>query len=54
MIGFVKCGSFEGLNDHCDNNVPSYVKNKINLKADKFTDGLYIFFDTFEGRFSVN
>jgi len=50
MIGFVKCGGFQNLTDHFDNNVPQYIKNKSPLKGEKFWDGLYIFFDTFQGK----
>ena len=31
MIGFVKCGIYEKLTEHLSNEIPSYIKKKINL-----------------------
>jgi len=50
MIGFVKCGIYEKLTEHLSNEIPSYIKKKINLDNHNFVDSLYIFFDTFEGQ----
>ena len=50
MIGFVKCGIFEKFSENIHNEIPNYIKKKINLDNLKFIDSLYIFFDTFEGK----